>query len=266
MNWVRGLEKKYGKFHIRSLMKYIVILNAITLVAVNMFPSLYGQIVFVPSLILSGQVWRLVSFLLIPPGTSLVFTAIALYFYYIIGEALERTWGPFKFNLYYFLGVLLLIVAGFATNSMVTPVLLNLSLFLAFAKEYPNEEFLLFFILPIKAKYLAYVDWAYIAFMFLGGGLDAKTMAVAAITNYLLFYWRDILNSFKRGKMRSANKKRLQHQIIPADFTYHRCHVCGRTEKGNPELTFRYCNQCSGDYEFCNDHIFNHEHVAAPLS
>jgi len=266
MNWARKLERKFGKICIKSLMKYIVILNAITLIAINIYPGLYPQLVFVPELILKGQVWRLLSFLLIPPGFNLAFTAIALYFYYIIGEALERTWGPFRFNLYYFLGVVLLIAAGFATGSPVTPMLLNLSLFLAFAREYPDEEFLLFFVLPIKAKYLAYVDWFYIGFMFIFGGMDAKTMAVAAIANYMIFYWREILDLFKKGKRRSDNRKKLQHQIIPADFTYHRCHVCGRTEKSNPELVFRYCNQCSGDYEFCNEHIFDHEHVETPLS
>ena len=266
MNWVRSLEKKFGKYHIKSLMKYIVILNAITLIAVNILPTLYQQLVFVPSLILQGQVWRLLSFLLIPPGFNLLFTAIALYFYYIIGEALERTWGAFKFNLYYLIGVLVLIAAAFATGSSVTPMLLNLSLFLAFAKEYPNEEFLLFFVVPVKARYLSYLNWFYIGFMLIAGGLDAKTMAVAAISNYLIFYWRETLNDFKRGKIRSDRKKTLQHQVISADFTYHRCHVCGRTEKSNPELTFRYCNQCVGDYEFCNEHIFDHAHVEAPLS
>jgi len=267
MNWVRKLEKKYGKFHIKSLMKYIVILNGITLLAINLYPGLYDQLVFYPQLVLKGQVWRLLSFLLIPPGFNIAFTAIALYFYYIIGEALERTWGPFHFNLYYLIGVVILIATGFATGSPVTPMLLNLSLFLAFAREYPNEEFLLFFILPVKAKYLAYVDWFYLAFMFVMGGLSGKAMAVAAIANYLVFYWRETLDLFKRGHKRSQHRKKFQnHQVISADFTYHRCHVCGKTEKSNPELTFRYCNQCAGDYEFCSDHIFDHEHVAAPLS
>ena len=165
MNWVRSLEKKFGKYHIKSLMKYIVILNAITLIAVNILPTLYQQLVFVPSLILQGQVWRLFSFLLIPPGFNLLFTAIALYFYYMIGEALERSWGAFKFNLYYLVGILVLIAAAFATGSSVTPMLLNLSLFLAFAKEYPDVEFLLFFVVPVKARYLSYLNWFYIGFM-----------------------------------------------------------------------------------------------------
>lgn len=248
-------------------MKYIVILNAITLVAINFFPGLYDQLVFYPTLILKGEVWRLLSFLLLPPASSLLFAAIALYFYYMIGEALERTWGAFRFNVYYLIGVVLLIAAGFATGSPVTPVLLNLSLFLAFAKEYPNEEFLLFFIIPVKAKYLAYVDWFFIAFMFLSGGIPGKTMALAAVANYFLFYWRDVLEAFRRGSRKSKFKKQFNaHEVISAEFTYHRCHVCGRTEKSNPELQFRYCNQCAGDYEFCNEHIFDHEHVATPLS
>lgn len=268
MKWLIFLERKFGKFHIKHLMKYIIILNAITLIAITFDPSgrLFSLLLFIPQLVLKGEIWRIFTFILIPPDpTNILFSAIAYYFYFMIGEALERVWGSFKFNLYYFIGIIITLIGGFATGSFVTPMLLNLSLFLAFAREFPDEIFLIFFVLPVKAKYLAYVDWFYIAVMFVMGGIAGKVTALAAIANYLIFYYKDIFNEFKRGKRRSAQKKNLLHQVIPADFTYHRCHVCGRTEKSNPSLVFRYCNQCDGDFEFCNDHIFDHSHEGIEL-
>ncbi len=269
MKWLLFLERRFGKIHIKHLMKYIIILNIITLVGITFDQSgkLYSLLIFDPQLVRQGEFWRIFTFLLIPPNPSnLLFSAIAFYFYYMIGEALERVWGPFKFNLYYLIGIIITLGGSFLTGSMATPMLLNLSLFLAFAREFPEEIFLIFFVLPLKAKYLAYVDWLYIAFIFIMGGLEGKVTAIAAVSNYLIFYYKDIFDEFKRGKKRSDNRKKLLHQVIPADFTYHRCHVCGRTEKSNPELIFRYCNQCSGDFEFCNEHIFDHSHEGIDMN
>src|SRR5690554_2765212 len=135
LKWYQKLERKFRKYAISDLMKYIVIINAVVFVLDMLVPlsNLHAKFSLNPALVLRGEVWRLVTFLFLPPTSSPLWIVFTLYFYYMVGSNLEQQWGSFHFNLYYLIGVLSTIVAAFIGFGTVTTEHLNLSLFLAFA-------------------------------------------------------------------------------------------------------------------------------------
>lgn len=260
MNWLDKLERKFGKFSIRGLMTYIVGFNAVIFILSYVTSGrLIDKLTLIPSLVLKGEVWRLVTYILIPPDTS-IWILFILYFYYLIGNSLEQEWGSFRFNMYYFLGMLGTTIGAFITGGSTTATYLNSSLFLAFARLYPDYQILLFFVLPIKVKYLAWLDWIFIGFTVVFSPLSLKVAAIVSIINYFVFFGKDILINGKNNRTVYYNKRRY-HADIPKDITYHKCTICGKTEKDDPNLEFRYCITCKGDHEYCSEHLNNHEHI-----
>jgi hypothetical protein len=179
---------------------------------------------------------------------------------FLIGSSLEQEWGSFKFNVYYFMGIIGTIIAAFISGNPVTAMYLNLSLFLAFAKIYPDYELLLFFILPAKVKYLAWIELAFIGFTIITAPVSIKLAAAASLFNYLIFFGKDIFIEIKNRKQVSHNKELYNVKVNAKDY-FHKCTVCGITEKQDPKMDFRYCSTCEGNYEYCMDHLKNHEHV-----
>lgn len=289
MNWISRLERKFGRYAIPNLMYFIIILYGIGFVLDYINPYFYIQYLSLNAAeILHGQIWRIVTFLIQPPSNNLFFLIIALYFYYTIGRALEQTWGSFRFNLYFFTGVLFHVIAALLVYLFTGQVYmlgtsyLNLSLFFAFAAVYPDMEFLLFYIVPVKAKWLAWIDGAFFVWTIIQGFLpsygetyssDRASAFAAAISilNFVIFFvsTRNYAQySPKQQKRRREFKKQMKarpqnHYAAQSDgrVPKHRCAVCGRTELDNPELEFRYCSKCNGNYEYCQDHLFTHEHV-----
>ncbi|MEG0803517.1 MAG: rhomboid family intramembrane serine protease [Pygmaiobacter sp.] len=198
MNWLDKLERKWGRHAIPNLMTTVIAGMALVFACNLLFPRahLLSYLYFAPSLILRGQIWRLFTFIFIPPDSSLLFIAFALYLYYFIGSSLEREWGSFRFNVYYLLGMLGSILAGFITGAA-TNSFLNLSLFFAFAAVYPDMQLLLFFIIPIKIKYLALFDGVLYLFSFLSGGLTVKAAIVASLINFFIFFGPSVINRFR---------------------------------------------------------------------
>jgi len=219
-----------------------------------------GKLMLIPELVLRGEVWRLVTYIFIPPSSSPMWILFVLYFYYMVGSALEHEWGSFRFNVFYLVGMIGTTIAVFITGYGATSLYLNLSLFLAFARIYPDYELLLFFVMPVKVKYLAMLDWAFILFTLLVGDMSTRFVTVVSIINYFLFFGRDILARTKSGRQVYDNRRRFRAEL-PRDFTIHKCTICGKTEKDDPNMDFRYCPECEGDYEYCMDHVRNHEHV-----
>lgn len=269
MKWLNKLDRKYGKYAIHGLIKYIILANIIVYVVdiiANGFAT--GLLLFNPALILQGQIWRIFSFVLIPPPEQPIFIFFALYFSYLIGTGLEHEWGSFKFNIYYLIGIIATAVLGFIGYFFVplgfltvsTGLYLNLSMFLAFATIYPNFEVLLFFILPVKMKYLAIFDGIILATSFVKGPLLVRLMIAAGIINYFIFFGKDFVKLFHTKKVVKKNKERFK-VIEMKDYVRHRCSVCGITERDDPDMEFRYCSKCSGNREYCMNHIKNHEHV-----
>lgn len=198
MNWLDKLERKYGRHAIPNLMTTIVAGMALVFVCDLLFPraQLTSYLYFSPALVMRGQIWRLITFIFIPPNSSILWILFALYFYYFVGSSLENAWGSFRFNIYYLVGMLGSILAGFITGGA-TNSFLNLSLFFAFAAVYPNMQVLLFFILPIKIKYLAWLDAALYVFAFLGGSLSTKAAIIASLVNVLIFFGPSFLKTVK---------------------------------------------------------------------
>ena len=183
-----NLERRLRRYSISNLMQYIVIGQGIVFALLWIWPSLgyrlYSLITLTRTGLMHGQIWRLVTFVFVPPSSSPIFILFALYFYYLIGMGLEHRWGKVKFNLYYLVGmvaaVISALITGYAGNSF-----LNLSLFFAYAALYPDEEVLLFMILPIKMKYLAALDAALYLYQFIVGSASTRvtpTVKPAAIS------------------------------------------------------------------------------------
>ncbi|MGI5977674.1 MAG: hypothetical protein ACOX68_08270 [Candidatus Limivicinus sp.] len=257
-------------FGIPNLMKYITIANVVFWLISAVNPVLMSYLTFNPRLILHGQIWRLVSFALYPPSTGLL-AFIAFYFYYMIGSTLERYWGTGQFTIYFFTGILLTVVYGFLMY-FITGISFNLSatyiylsMFFSFAVLFPDMEVLLFYILPIKIKYLAYIDAAVFVLGVITSSFPANLLPVVALINFFIFCGGDLLKSIPRRRSpktvnfrrASAKKKKEEQQ---ANLYVHKCAVCGRTDKDHPELEFRYCSKCAGYHCFCEDHIYNHVH------
>ncbi|NLF34696.1 MAG: rhomboid family intramembrane serine protease [Clostridiales bacterium] len=271
-------------------MRYIVFANAavflLDMFSGNACSALLG---FHPALILRGQVWRLVTFVLVPNAASPLWFVVSLFFYYFLGTTMEQTWGTAKFNLFYFCGAGLTLIAGFIGGFFmgdlvhvwgaptITMYQVNLSLFLAFATLYPDVQLRLYFILPVKAKWLAifYVVVMVWDIISLPRGLWAFMLPLvlpanlASLVNYALFFWSDIRRvtgrlarrAQRRTSRQTVNFKTAQKHAREKKGYLHKCAVCGRTDTEFPDLEFRYCSKCNGYYCYCMDHINSHVHI-----
>ncbi len=211
------LERKISKISIQRLMSLVsgamLLIFLFDLIVGNMSEgavSLYGLLCFDLGSILQGQVWRLITFVfLYPSGSNMIFILLGIYFYWWVGTALEAKMGTPRFNLYYIFGIVCSIIAGVvigliiwlitgAPTMMMTNEYLNLSLFLAFATMFPDVQVMLFFIIPIKVKWLGYIDGALLLFSFIIGGMFARIAIAVAMLNYLIFFGPHLVRVCKR--------------------------------------------------------------------
>lgn len=257
------LEKRIGKFCIRNLMIYIIAMNAVVFLMAYLFPELniVSRLALVPELVLKGEVWRLVTFLFIPMSFHPFWIIFTLYFYYMIGTSLEHEWGAFKFNVYYFIGVLGTIAGAFL-GGLGTSMFLNLSLIFAFAYLFPNYQIMIFFFFPVKIKYLALFYAAGLVFTFALMPIVGLITVLGSAVNFILFFWKDIYYRIRFNRKAYMNQKEFKEKI-PKIHVMHRCTICGITDVEDRKMDFRYCVDCEGDYEYCMDHLYNHEHVKA---
>ena len=263
---LQKLERKFGRYAIHQLMVYIVGINALVYMLRYGMPEsdAIGRLWLEPRLILRGEVWRLFTWIFIPPAASILWIFFILYLSYMVGMGLEQAWGSFRFNVYYLTGMACTVLAAFIVGDGTTAVYLNLSLFLAFAYVYPDFEILLFFLIPVKVKYLAWMNWAFVAFTVLTAPLPGKAAAVVSVANYFLFFGSEILAGTRRRGATLQRRKSFAaklHQDAGRHGTIHRCTVCGLTEADDPLMEFRYCSTCEGNYEYCRGHLKAHEHI-----
>lgn len=282
MNFLNKMERKFGRYAIHNLTKYMIgcyAIGYILLYAGNLFGfSITGYLTLSPYHILHGQIWRIVSWLLIPPPTSnLVFVLIMLLFYYSLGETLERTWGAFRYNVYILGGVLFTVIGAFLLYFMMgaNPFLsmaysmafstyyINLSIFLAFAANYPDMQVLFMMIIPMKMKWLAVLDIAYLLYDMVKGGWGIRTVILASLLNFIIYFLST--RNYQRISPKEIHRKqqfqRAVHPKMAPGVTKHKCAVCGRTERDGDDLEFRFCSKCNGNYEYCQDHLFTHKHI-----
>ena len=268
-NFIDRFCLEHPNFGIPNLMKYVCIGNAVFWLIGAVNPVLMSYLTFNPAAILHGQLWRIVTFAMYPPSNGLL-TFIAIYFYYLIGSTLEHQWGTAQFNVYFFSGVLLTLIYGllvylvFGINFNLTAQYVYLSMFFSFAALYPDMQVLLFFIIPLKIKYLAIVD----AVLFVAGvfttPFPANLLPVVAVINFVIFCGNDLLSLLPRRKSPNVINFRRESARIrkeqEASLYNHKCAVCGKTDTDYPDLQFRYCSKCAGYHCYCQDHIFTHVH------
>lgn len=251
---------------IRNLMLYIIIGNAIVflLAQTDRGATIVNYFTFLPHLILEGQIWRLVTFIFIPSTFSFFSLLLSLYFYYMIGTTLEREWGTLRFNLYYLTGTVLTIIYSLLSKSFATAHYLNLSMFFAFATLFPDFQILLFFILPIKIKYLAYVNAALFLVNIIFNRFPENLLPLVAIANYFIYFYPEIIYFFKTKRFAAKNtvsfKAKVRDNKKKRGYL-HRCTTCGKTDTDYPNMEFRYCSICRGYACYCEEHIMDHTHI-----
>jgi hypothetical protein len=263
MSLLDKLERTFGRFAIPNL-PLVIVIGQVFVLATSMFNLIDPlKLILVPAWVLEGDWWRIFSFIFFiqVPKSALgfVFTAFGWYLFFLMGNALEQHWGVFRFNVFLFISYAFTVGLSFVTpGAPVTNLFILGSVFLAFAYLNPDFEMLLFFVLPVKIKWLALITWVLYAVQFFRGDLAIKLQIGASILSYLLFFGPDIFLSrrFRANRARQA-AQRAKDEEAPR----HVCHVCGKTDKSHPQLDFRYCSKCAGDQCYCPEHIQNHAHV-----
>ena len=302
------IERKMGKYAIPRLPLVMIICYAIGYMMQLINPQIIYVLSLNPYAILHGQVWRIISWILIPPDSSNIFLVlIMMYFYYSIGTTLERTWGSFYFNVYIFSGMIFTLLGAFLMYAYVCifqgdmPALaneqyllgygeqfpaiyggnsyftmlsvlfssyyVNMSIFLAFAATYPDMQVLLMFLIPVKVKILGVIYAVYLVYqavdMCRSSGSPLGLFVIgASLLNFVVFFLMT-RRGFRRTpqmKARQREFKRQVHEAAPRTIARHKCAICGRTSEEYPDLEFRFCSKCEGNYEYCSDHIFTHKH------
>lgn len=286
-NFLNKMERKFGRYAVKNLMFYIIGIYMVGAMIGIVNPLFYYTHLSINvEAILKGQVWRLITFIFEPMGGtagggSFLFFLISMYFYFIIGGNLEYAWGTFRFNLYYLSGLLLNVIAAFityfVTGNPATGIYFGLnyvneSLLLAYCAMYPNMTVLLMFVLPIKVKYLGIFYGGMILLqviqMAAAGNFFFALSIIVAMLNFLIFFF--VIRGNRRPTRRFEQFRREFHsrnhesKVIfrtEKGIARHKCAICGRTEHDNPDLEFRFCSKCEGNYEYCSDHLNNHQHI-----
>ena len=276
-------EKKFGKYAIHNLTMVLIMCYVagyvIELMGSAAGNNLLGFLTLDPYRILHGQIWRLVTWVIVPPDSLDIFTIIMLLFYYNLGTALERTWGTYRYNVYIFsgmlftiagsflcMGVLYLLTGGMATETAsvvfysgsyaFSTYYINLSIFLAFAATYPDMQVLLMFVIPVKVKWMGILDAILMVYTVIAGNLFTKFAVVASLLNFVLYFYRLHRSRISPKQMHRKAQFERKSNAGRAKVTRHKCAVCGRTEEDDPNLEFRFCSKCNGNYEYCQYHLF----------
>ncbi len=276
MNFLNKMERKFGRFAVPNLTFWLIGAWVLGFIIQYTMPQAQNLLTLEPHLILRGQVWRLVSWLLIPPAGNLIFLIFFLSCYYFIGTSIEQAIGTFRYNVYLFGGLFCSILGAFILYGVYRitagrPVMgigyffsteyVTMSLFLAFAAIFPNVEFRLYFIIPFKAKWLGIVDAVWMTFAFIASGWPGRVAILASLLNFLIFFFST--RNYHRISPKEIHRKQVYRQQMRSaqGVTKHKCAICGRTEEDGEELEFRFCSKCEGNYEYCQDHLFTHQHI-----
>ena len=284
MKFIDKLERKFGRFGIPNLTIYMIVCYVIGYALMIVNPGILNWLSLEPAYILRGQVWRLVTWVLYPPSTSgvLWFAIAVLFFYYPIGTSLERTIVTFKYTLYILSGVIFTILGAFIlyfllggnvlVGNVFSTYYISLSTFLAYAMCYPDMQVLLMFIIPVKMKWMAIFYVVIVVYemiqYIMAGAWYLVIPIVASLLNFIIFYFgtKDFSRYnpkevHRRNEFRRAMEPQGRMKSGSGSVTKHKCAICGRTELDDPNLEFRFCSRCNGNYEYCQDHLFTHTHV-----
>ena len=296
MNWLDKLERKFGRYHFSNVSRYMILANLIGYVLYYVYQFTGTNVIqwlqFYPPYIFKGQIWRLVTWIFVPSSSFSFWELLFIVCLLMLGDNLERGLGSFRMLVYFaggvlisdIGGILIYLIFGIPLASLNTYYIL-FSLYLMLGLFIPDAEVRLYFVLPIKMKYMiifyavmfAVNLWESFSYGF-AYGIYACSGMILAIINLLIF----VMSCKRRISFRQAVRQRAKQrefrrqssQVYPgpgrtgSNSSYappkqgylHKCCICGRTDVSNPELTFRFCSKCTGGKEYCNDHLFTHEH------
>ncbi|MDE6674426.1 MAG: hypothetical protein K2K19_06390 [Acetatifactor sp.] len=288
-------EKKFGKYAIKNISLILIMCYAMGYVIQVVGGGFLNFLTLDPWQILHGQIWRIVTWIIVPPSSFSIFTLIMLYFYYSVGTMLERTWGAYRYNVYLFSGMLFTVLGSFvalglcyvfqgdvmaipggaeavcsAYSRYFSTYYINMSILLAFAATFPDVQILLMFVVPVRMKWMGIIYGAMLVFELLQNvgdpllGIFYRTAIVASLLNFVIF-WVTSLGHIDMSPKQIKRRQEFRHDIKKnMRVSGHKCAICGRTDADDPTLDFRYCSKCEGNYEYCENHIFTHEHVKNP--
>lgn len=255
------LERKWRPFAPSNLTLYLIAGQGLFFALMGFGLVSFERIILIPSLLMEGQFWRILTFLFVPPSAALFFLILSWYIFFLMGTALEQSWGPSRYTLFLLIGYIITVVVSFITpNAYISNIYLFGSVFLAFALLHPNFELYLFFVLPVKMKWLGLLSFAAYVYDFVTKSGSVRLSILAAVCNLLLFFGSDALARLKGKKRRlkiEAQRK------IERNKPFHQCVVCGITDQSHPYMDFRYCSNCEGDRCYCTEHIDSHKHIVA---
>lgn len=261
MKLLNDLQRRFGRFAVPHVTEGLIVCQVLTYLFYQTNAAFLERIALVPSCVLKGEVWRLVTFLCEPPLSHPLFAFFFWYMFYLMGTTLENYWGAFRYNIYLLIGWLATVAASFLDpDAAAVAGFLQGSVFLAFAHLYPDFQLLLFFVLPVKVKWLALLQWIFCLSVILFGSPIEQLMAAASVCNFILFFWHDIWLRMKAGRRRMAAQAQ---QIQQANTPRHTCRVCGVTNLSDPKMSFRYCSKCAGSPCYCAEHLHAHTHLVA---
>lgn len=281
MNWMDKLERKWGRYAIPELHKYFVFALLLGLIINEIKPELLTYTMFSIPDILKGQVWRLVTWVVYPQSGG-IFMILFMLCLIPMGRHLEHFIGTFRMNVYLIGGIIVSAISAilvYVVTALIFgtgfPVMLSayyilLSIFMALAICMPDATVNLYFILPIKMKWmlvvylleLGYELWQYFSMHWIFGVILGTQIIAALLNLFLFFYFSKIRVSRKHKKRQREFRAQMNTEPRPGSgITRHKCAICGRTEKDDPSLTFRYCSKCTGNKEYCNNHLFTHTHM-----
>jgi membrane associated rhomboid family serine protease len=252
MSFLDKLERRLGFIAIPGLIRAVVTLNALVFVLVLLNKGFDSYLALDIARIRAGEVWRLVTYIFVPQTGHFLLVVVALWFLWFIGDGLERAWGPFRLTLYFLVGMIGTTVAAVLSNSQFSSQMLFTTLFFAFAHFYPEEIIYVFFILPLKIKWIA---WIYAGFLLLGFATQSNSYRMAlvvALSNYLIFFGPGVIRYLRQRKEVAVRRNRFEIQSRSEEEPLHRCATCGATELTDPSLEFRVARD--GE-EYCIAHL-----------
>jgi len=257
MNWITRAERHFGHLAIPNLIRVITGFSALVFVLYKLVnPHLIEVLALDPQAVMRGQVWRLVTYIFIPsigsPIIDWILAAFYIWYMWWIGDGLESALGSFRVNVFYLLGMIGVTVAAFYSGSGFSAVMLNSSLFFAFARFYPEEVIYLMGLVPVKVKWLAWISGIFLVFGFLANGWSYRISLLVAFANYFIFFGREIFQDAVHRREVHGRRMRFEAARRSDEEVMHRCAVCGRTEIQAPDLEFRVARD---GQEYCVEHL-----------
>jgi membrane associated rhomboid family serine protease len=255
------LERRFGRHAPEGIILWIVGISGALHLLVFARPDIAHLLWLDPDAVLRGEVWRVLTFLFAPTGpvttSGLLWTMLGLWFLHTMGSALEAQWGSFRFDLFFFIGALATLAAGFVVGPVSGRYVAE-ALLLAFAVEFPEYEVLLL-ILPVKVKYLGILTGALMVYALIAGDFATRVAVAVALADFLVFCG-STLRSRTRGA--AVARRKVAPAFAPPARKTRVCAKCGRSDADDPNLEFRVCDcqeKCRGKLtEYCLEHARAH--------